>query len=60
MKKKAKNKTDLYLPRAEQAEKWAAEAKTETAKEGWIRIAEMWRLLADEDTPSTHTKPGVS
>jgi hypothetical protein len=50
-----KNKKELYVPMAEQAEKWAAEAKTETAKEGWLRIAEMWRLLANEDAPGTRT-----
>jgi hypothetical protein len=37
-----KNKED-HLRRAVEAEKWAAEAKTEKAREGWLRVAAIWR-----------------
>jgi len=42
---------------AEQAEKWAAEAKTETGKEGWLRVAKMWRALAGEDASNPPSLP---
>jgi hypothetical protein len=40
-------KKEDYLRRAVEAEKWAAEAKTEKAKEGWLRVAAIWRLSCE-------------
>jgi hypothetical protein len=39
---------EQYLQKAAEAEKWAAEAKSEKAKDGWLRVAAMWRSLATE------------
>ena len=35
-------KEDEYLRRANEAQKWADQAKSEKAKGAWLRIAENW------------------
>jgi len=39
-------KQDEYLRRANEAQKWADQAKSDKAKAAWLRIAQDWLSLA--------------
>jgi hypothetical protein len=41
-------KEDEYLRRANEAQKWADQAKSEKAKAAWLRIAQNWLGLVRE------------
>jgi hypothetical protein len=56
---------DEYLRRANEAQKWADQAKSDKAKAGWLRIAQNWlglvrRLPVDEKaSEESAEQPGV-
>ena len=41
-------KEDEYLRRADEAQKWADQAKSDKAKAAWLRIAQNWLGLVRE------------
>ena len=41
-------KTVEYLRRANEAQKWADQARSDRAKAGWLRIAQSWLGLVRE------------
>ena len=49
-------KEDEYLRRANEAQKWADEAKSDKARDAWLRIAQNWlgmvRALPSDERPA--------
>ena len=43
-------KQDEYLRRANEAQKWADQAKSDKARAGWLRIAQNWLDLVHGHT----------
>ena len=47
------NKEEEYLRRANEAQKWADQAKSDKARDAWLRIAENWLgLLRELERPA--------
>jgi hypothetical protein len=42
----ADSRVDMYMARAKMAEDWSAETADAELRQGWLRIAEEYRLLA--------------
>jgi hypothetical protein len=42
----AASRADIYMARAKMAEDWSAETADVELRQGWLRIAEEYRLLA--------------